>query len=311
MTKGDWDIRIYANIPGNTDWLKSLGVLQRMNTERITPIAEMQIWGDANAEALNFNAEDVFADNLGYILESRALQQALWDELQTLDVDVMIGAEGASVELFGSDGTSLSATTGADGLYTYELKANVKYKISASFTGYLTKFHELSTVGIEEDKDFTKDFDFPLKSTKKPITVPMVFYDLNKSTLRAESKTALDGLIKTLTENPTLTIKLTSHTDYRADDKYNMDLSNRRAKSVMDYLVANGIPSDRLTFEGKGETTPKSVENDEEYNPFKRGDVLTQEFIDGLATKELKEEAHQYNRRTEFEVTGATYVPKN
>jgi len=62
-------------------------------------MAEMQIWGDANAEALNFNAEDVFADNLGYILESMALQQALWDELQTLDVDVMIGAEGASVEL--------------------------------------------------------------------------------------------------------------------------------------------------------------------------------------------------------------------
>lgn len=99
LTNGDWDSRIYAISPGNADWLKSLGVWQRMNTERITPIAEMQIWGDANAEALNFNAEDVFADNLGYILESRALQQALWDELQTLDVDVMIGAEGASVEL--------------------------------------------------------------------------------------------------------------------------------------------------------------------------------------------------------------------
>jgi peptidoglycan-associated lipoprotein len=79
----------------------------------------------------------------------------------------------------------------------------------------------------------------------------------------------------------------------------------------MDYLVANGIPADRLTFEGKGETTPKAVENDEEYLPFKRGDVLTKEFIDSQATKELKEKAHQYNRRTEFEVTGATYVPKN
>jgi ubiquinone biosynthesis UbiH/UbiF/VisC/COQ6 family hydroxylase len=99
LTNGDWDSRIYAISPGNADWLKSLGVWQRMNAERITPITEMQIWGDANAEALNFNAEDVFADNLGYILESRALQQALWDELQTLDVDVMIGAEGASVEL--------------------------------------------------------------------------------------------------------------------------------------------------------------------------------------------------------------------
>jgi peptidoglycan-associated lipoprotein len=164
---------------------------------------------------------------------------------------------------------------------------------------------------MEEDKDFTKDFDFPLKSTSKPITVPEVFYDLDKATLRAESKKALDGLIKTLNENPTITITLTSHTDYRADDAYNLALSNRRAKSVMDYLVANGIPKDRLTFEGKGETTPKAIENDEEYAPFKTGDVLTKEFIDKQPSSELREKAHQYNRRTEFEVTGTTYVPKN
>jgi outer membrane protein OmpA-like peptidoglycan-associated protein len=215
------------------------------------------------------------------------------------------------VELFGSDGTSLSVQTGADGMYRYELKPNVKYKLSASFTGYLTKFHELSTVGLEEDQDFIKDFDFPLKSTAKPITVPEIFYDLDKSTLRPESKKALDGLITVLNENPTITIKLTSHTDYRADDNYNMKLSERRAKSVMDYLIAKGIPADRLTFEGKGETTPKAVENDEEYLPFKRGDVLTKEFIDKLESRELREKAHQYNRRTEFEVTGTTYVPKN
>jgi peptidoglycan-associated lipoprotein len=227
------------------------------------------------------------------------------------DTDTKENLQGATVELFGSDGTSLSVQTGADGTYRYDLQPNVKYKISASFTGYLTKFHELSTVGLEEDQNYTKDFDFPLKSTAKPITVPEVFYDLDKSTLRPESKQALDGLIKTLNENPTITVKLTSHTDYRADDNYNMKLSERRAKSVMDYLVANKIDKDRLTFEGRGETQPKSVENDEEYAPFKRGDVLTKEFIDKLGSNELKEKAHQYNRRTEFEVTGTTFVPKD
>lgn len=227
------------------------------------------------------------------------------------DTDTKENLQGATVELFGSDGTSLSVQTSADGMYRYDLKPNVKYKLSASFTGYLTKFHELSTIGLEEDQDFVKDFDFPLKSTAKPITVPEIFYDLDKSTLRPESKKALDGLIKTLNENPTLTIKLTAHTDYRADDNYNMKLSERRAKSVKDYLTANGIPADRLTSEGRGESQPKSVENDEEYLPFKRGDVLTKEFIDKLGSNELKEKAHQYNRRTEFEVTGTTYVPKN
>ena len=227
------------------------------------------------------------------------------------DTDTKASLEGATVELFGSDGTSLSVLTGADGMYRYDLQPNVKYKISASFTGYLTLFHELSTVGLEQDEDFVKDFDFPLKSTAKPITVPEVFYDLDKATLRAESKAALDGLIKTLNENPTITIKLTSHTDYRADDNYNMKLSQRRAKSVMDYLIANKIDKDRLTFEGRGETQPKQVENDEEYAPFKTGDVLTKEFIDKLESNELKEKAHQYNRRTEFEVTGTTFVPKD
>ncbi len=227
------------------------------------------------------------------------------------DTDTKESLQGATVELFGSDGTSLSVQTGPDGMYRYELKPNVKYKLSASFTGYLTKFHELTTVGLEEDQDFLKDFDFPLKSTAKPITVPEIFYDLDKATLRPESKKALDGLITTLNENPTITIKLTSHTDYRADDNYNLKLSERRAKSVMDYLIAKGIPADRLTFEGKGETTPKAVENNEEYLPFKTGDVLTKEFIDKLESKELREKAHQYNRRTEFEVTGTTYVPKN
>jgi peptidoglycan-associated lipoprotein len=226
------------------------------------------------------------------------------------DTDTKESLEGAAVELFGSDGTSLSVKTSADGTYRYELKPNVKYKVSASFTGYLTKFHELSTVGLEADEDFNKDFDFPLKSTSKPITVPEVFYDLDKSNLRAESKTALDGLIKTLIENPTITVKLTSHTDYRAEDAYNLKLSDRRAKSVMDYLVANGIAADRLTSEGKGESSPKEVENNEEYLPFKVGDKLTQSFIDALP-KDQREKAHQYNRRTEFEVTGTTYVPKN
>jgi peptidoglycan-associated lipoprotein len=227
------------------------------------------------------------------------------------DTDTKANLEGATVELFGSDGTSLSVQTGPDGMYRYDLQPNVKYKISASFTGYLTLFHELSTVGLEQDEDFVKDFDFPLKSTAKPITVPEVFYDLDKATLRAESKKALDGLIKTLNENPTITIKLTSHTDYRADDNYNLKLSQRRAKSVMDYLIANKIDKDRLTFEGRGETQPKQVENDEEYAPFKTGDVLSKEFIDKLESNDLKEKAHQYNRRTEFEVTGTTFVPKN
>lgn len=112
LANAEWDSRIYAISPGNADWLKDLGVWQRMDTERITPIAAMQIWGDANIEPLVFDAEDAFANNLGYILENSALQQSLWNEIQALDVDVLIGAEGVSIEL-NEQGAILQLADGA------------------------------------------------------------------------------------------------------------------------------------------------------------------------------------------------------
>lgn len=184
------------------------------------------------------------------------------------------------------------------------------YKISASFTGYLTQFKEVSTKGLDESKDFEKNFDFPLKSTAKPIALPEIFYDLDKYSLRPESKTALDGLIKVLDDNPTITIKLTAHTDFRADDNYNLKLSNNRALAAYNYLVSKGVDKARLSWEGRGEKDPKEVENDQNYPPFKRGDVLSEQFINNLPTDELKEKAHQYNRRTEFRVLSTDYVPK-
>jgi len=210
------------------------------------------------------------------------------------DTDTKESIEGATVELFGSEGTSLSVKTGADGMYRYDLKPEAKYKVSASYTGYLTKFLEVSTVGLSDSKDFVGDFDFPLKSTAKPIELPEIFYDLDKATLRPESKKELDGLIKVLDENPTITIRIEAHTDTRASDAYNINLSNRRAKSVVDYLIKNGVDKDRLSSEGFGETRTR----------------ISDEEIAKLPTREEKEAAHQQNRRTEFSVLGTDFVPK-
>lgn len=107
-------------------------------------------------------------------------------------------------------------------------------------------------------------------------------------------KKELDGLITVLDENPTITIRIESHTDTRASDDYNIDLSNRRAKSVVDYLVKNGVDKDRLSSQGFGET--KTRVSDEE--------------IAKMATEEEKEAGHQKNRRTEFSVLGTDFVPK-
>ncbi|MFM8918351.1 MAG: OmpA family protein, partial [Bacteroidota bacterium] len=180
------------------------------------------------------------------------------------------------------------------GMYRYQLNPETKYKISASYTGYLTKFLEVSTVGLMDSKDFVGDFDFPLKSTAKPIELVDIFYDLDKATLRAESKTELDKLITILGENPTITIRIEAHTDSRATDEYNNDLSKRRAKSVVDYLIGKGIDKDRLSSEGFGESKLRVSDAD----------------IEKMATEEEKEAAHQKNRRTEFSVLSTDFVPK-
>ena len=111
-----------------------------------------------------------------------------------------------------------------------------------------------------------------------------------------------------LRDNPSVTIEMGSHTDRVGSDEYNMALSDRRAKSVVDYLVAAGIGADRLTWKGYGETVPKTVTKriNKEYPQFPEGTVLTEEFINTLSDED-REAADQINRRTEFQVTDINY----
>ena len=105
----------------------------------------------------------------------------------------------------------------------------------------------------------------------------------------------LDSLIVFLELNSNISIEIRSHTDQRGNDDYNLSLSERRAKSVVDYLVEYGIDKVRLISKGYGETKPAEVPNEV-------GDMVTlsQDFIDNLSTKKLKNEAYQRNRRTAF-----------
>ena len=112
---------------------------------------------------------------------------------------------------------------------------------------------EVSTIGVEVSKDFVGDFNFAMKSTIKPIELPNILYVLGKWDLTPEAKVALDGLIQTMNENPTIVVELGSHTDSRPIPMTNDTLSQRRAQSVVDYLVEKGIDGDRLSAKGYGE----------------------------------------------------------
>ena len=218
---------------------------------------------------------------------------------------------GVKVMLKGSDGTTQEMLSEADGSYRFKLEPNVDYQIGTEKQGYLNGKGGESTKGIEENKDFK--LDICMEPIEKPIELPNILYDLGKWDLRPESMVSLDKLIETLNQNPNIVIELGSHTDFRGDDKSNRELSQKRAESVVNYLIEKGIEPERLVAKGYGEDVPNTVNkaNAERFPGFmKEGDVLTEAFIKKLSTVQEQEEAHQINRRTEFKVLRTDYVPK-
>ena len=214
--------------------------------------------------------------------------------------------EDATVRIVGKDGLNVKVPVKKDGTYRVELERDIRYVMMASARGYLNQNYELHT--DPEEKNETYIVDFFLSPISKPVVIDNIFYDFDKATLRPESKKALDEMIKMLNDNPNVTIELGAHTDRKGTDQYNERLAQRRAQSVVDYLIAGGIEAARLEAKGYGESVPKTINKKmaKQFDFLKEGDVLTEEFILALPP-EQQEIADQINRRTEFKVLRTNY----
>lgn len=214
--------------------------------------------------------------------------------------------KNAIIRIVGNDGSNQKEVARDDGSFSFALQRGVKYVMLAGAKGYLNQKQEFASDSTMEDANYWVEFILP--SISKPSVVENIFYDYDKADLRPESKTALNELIAVLHDNPNVTIEMASHTDRWGSDAYNIDLSERRAKSVVDYLVENGISRDRLQPHGYGKSRPKTVTKRiaRLYPQFKEGDILTEEFIKTLS-EEDQQAADQINRRTEFSVLSLTY----
>lgn len=212
----------------------------------------------------------------------------------------------ATIRVVGRDGTNMRFPGKNDGTYKMDVKQGVDYVFLASAKDHLNTRMSLKTMPME--KDSTYMLDFILTPINKPVVLENIFYEFDKATLLPESKKELDGLIDLLNTNPNVTIELSAHADRKGSDEYNIKLSQRRAESVVNYLIAGGISKDRLTAVGKGKSEPKAVTKAivKKYDFLKEGDILNEEFIEGL-TPEQQEMADQVNRRTEFKVLSITY----
>ena len=211
---------------------------------------------------------------------------------------------GATVALTGTDGSSVEIATDEIGFYQFDQKEeseeryiqpNTSYTLTVSAEGYLNGKGQETTVGVEKSTRFNKNFK--LQPTGGVIEFSEVRYDLGKAELQVNdsvnSKDSLNMLYQTLIDNPTIVIELMAHTDSRGRASSNMDLSQRRAQSCVDYLITKCVDEARLVAKGYGESQLR----------------ITDEEIAKLPTEEEKEAAHQKNRRTEFRVLRDDYVP--
>lgn len=222
------------------------------------------------------------------------------------DKETLVPVPEATVKVVGSDGSSFEAITDANGGFNFETNGNVRYinpevnyAMEVGKKDYLVAKDQISTLGLKESTTFVKEFFITYVAKPDEIEFPEVRYAYDKWELlvneEVNSKDSLDFLYKTLIDNPTIIIELQAHTDSRGGEKYNQDLSQKRAQSCVDYLISKGIPAERMVARGYGKGKLRILDDQ----------------INKMKTNAEKEAAHQKNRRTTFAVLSFDFIPQN
>ncbi len=197
------------------------------------------------------------------------------------------------VEVFGmseKSRVSIRMITDSEGIFETTIEPAMDYKVTASKRNYFKNSTIVSSKNKQEAGKDTIVVSVELLLDKiykkREIVLENIYYDLDKADIRPDARPTLDKLAQLLMENPTIKIELASHTDSRGTDSYNQQLSQRRAQSVVNYLISKNIDSRRLIAKGYGEQR------------------LINECKNGV---ECSEAAHQENRRTTFQVIDANF----
>ena len=212
----------------------------------------------------------------------------------------------AKLRLVGSDGTISKVNARRDGSYKIKLKKDVKYVMLATARGFLNAKQQWNTLDLKDSKTYT--LDFALSPVSRPVKMDNIFYEFGRWELTKASETELDRLVKLLNDNPNITIELSAHTDLVGNEQFNLELSQKRAQSCCDYLIAHGIEKERLTPVGYGKSKPVIVDKalNKQYSWLPIDQALDETFVLSLPA-DKQEICNQINRRTEFKVVKTTY----
>ncbi|EDP97206.1 OmpA family protein [Kordia algicida OT-1] len=193
------------------------------------------------------------------------------------DKETGAALSGANVVLADDQGNSVgSKTTDAEGKVTFKVECDKSSRLEATIQGYVPQ-----QVDVNSGDDPTKLVEIPLAPIEEiiedVIVLNPIYFDFDKHNIRQDAAFELDKVVNVMTKYPNMVIKVETHTDIRGSASYNQRLSERRAKSTVQYIISKGIDASRLSSEGKGESSP---------------------LID--CGNKCTEEEHQQNRRSDF-----------
>ncbi|PID69740.1 MAG: flagellar motor protein MotB [Flavobacteriales bacterium] len=198
---------------------------------------------------------------------------------------------GALVSILDSDGNQLQMTAALEetAVYSFDVPCNGDYTLVATHENYLKLEVPVSTVNDTDAPPVTQDLEMELEfkpvGNEVLVNINVIYFDFDKWNIRPDAAEELDKVVEVMNKYPKMKIHATSHTDSRGTKRYNQKLSERRAKSTVDYIVSKGISADRITSEGKGESE------------------LVNKCSDGVPCSRKQ---HQLNRRTNFTVQERT-----
>ncbi|MCL2416553.1 MAG: OmpA family protein [Bacteroidales bacterium] len=233
------------------------------------------------------------------------------------DDETMQLLANAMVQIIGSDGLSVRVLTNNRGFFRFDetqIRQDVTYQLSVSMSGYFDNEIIVTTVGLNNGVDFVRDFSL-MPLPRGDVMLPEILYAVGRWELREQFQDSLMGLIELMEQNPRLVVELGSHTDNRPIAMTNDTLSQRRAQSVVDFLITRGIHPGRLVARGYGDRAPRAFLEDFSKTDggvtldIAAGTVLTSYFINALPTRPLQEIAHSLNRRTEFRILRDDFIP--
>jgi len=171
---------------------------------------------------------------------------------------------GTNVSLLNTDNELVqSVVAGEDGSYTFEdVKCTSKYFVRAEKEEYNTEENLISAPDKTQEVEASLALQKKIKTAEigddlgKILSLKPIYFDFDQSYIREDASIELAKVIEAMNQYPEMKIDVRSHTDSHGDDAYNLDLSDRRAKSTVKYMIKKGVAADRLTGKGYGETQP-------------------------------------------------------